>query len=104
MPLVPKRNLAMDVTPACPGCLTGIGVLDLTQIEAGPTRTEALGWMGADIAQVENPKGGEAGRLRAHGGHPRPWCRIPVAAIRIASLAATPKYAIGDGVDAPDGI
>ena len=30
--------------------------------ETGTTCTEALAWMGADIAKVENPKGDEAGR------------------------------------------
>jgi crotonobetainyl-CoA:carnitine CoA-transferase CaiB-like acyl-CoA transferase len=30
--------------------------------ETGTTCAEALAWMGADIAKVENPKGDEAGR------------------------------------------
>ena len=49
--------------------LSGVKIVDLTQFEAGPSCTEALAWLGADVVKIENPKMGDPGR-RLRPGQP----------------------------------
>ena len=63
-------NLGVEID-----CLEGIKIVDFTQFEAGPSCTESLAWLGAEVVKIENPLTGDPGRRLAKPGAPDndPW-------------------------------
>jgi formyl-CoA transferase len=42
--------------------LSGIRIIDMTHNQAGPACTQILGFLGADVIKLEEPKGGDIAR------------------------------------------
>lgn len=47
---------ALETSPGTKA-LSGIRVLDMTHVQSGPSATQLLGWLGADVVKVEAPSG-----------------------------------------------
>ena len=44
--------------------LAGVCILDFTHVQSGPTCTQLLAWLGADVIKVERPGEGDATRAQ----------------------------------------
>src|SRR5580704_6258284 len=64
-----REQRAMPDNTAAFDLLAGVRIVDFTQFEAGPSCTEALAWLGAEVVKIENPKTGDPGR-RLRPGRP----------------------------------
>src|SRR4029077_10496635 len=54
-----------DMTQA----LSGIRIIDMTHNQAGPACTQILGFLGAEVIKLEEPKGGDVARQNMRDQH-----------------------------------
>ena len=48
--------------------LSGVRVIDMTHNQAGPACAQMLGFLGAEVIKLEDPKGGDIARARTATG------------------------------------
>ena len=47
--------------------LSGVRIIDMTHNQAGPACAQILGFLGAEVIKLEDPKGGDVARSQDNG-------------------------------------
>ncbi len=56
-PSADRRSHVCEVTRVSGKALDGVRVLDMTHVQSGPSATQLLAWLGADVVKLEAPGG-----------------------------------------------
>ncbi|OBF29418.1 formyl-CoA transferase [Mycobacterium sp. ACS1612] len=59
---VPPVSDEVESDPPTGKALSGVRVLDMTHVQSGPSATQLLGWLGADVIKLEAPGTGDVTR------------------------------------------
>ena len=71
--------------------LSGIRVIDMTHNQAGPACAQILGFLGADVIKLEEPKGGDVARTNMRDQYRQRQPVLPDAERQQAQPDAEPE-------------